>query len=332
MRLRLRCRWVRTFARPAALAVILAAVFAVSSLCGGSAPVLAQDLPGVRILNVPGDYATIQAAVDAAASGDIVQVAGGVYCQTVLITTAGVRLRSTAPGAAVLNGACKPGPWGIRVVGTAAEPIGGVEISGFVVEGFEAGILLQYATRSLVALNEVRNNVSGSTPQLPGSQSAQGILLVSSTFNEIIRNVSRENGHLGLGLLNSSYNTVRANGLYDNQAEHAAEDGYCSLMLWGGLGSTNNQIVENELVGQKGTGIMIGSGPATANLVAQNRIHGHAYEGIWATATTFGNVITQNDARGNAWFDSYDLYDQSTIGNTWNNNLGTCAAGSNICR
>ena len=37
------------------------------------------------ILNVPGDYATIQAAVDASASGDIILVAAGTYTETVTL-------------------------------------------------------------------------------------------------------------------------------------------------------------------------------------------------------------------------------------------------------
>jgi hypothetical protein len=69
-------------------------------------------------------------------------------------------------------------------------------------------------------------------------------------------------------------------------------------MLWGSMNS-GNRIVENEVTGALGAGIMISSGVQAGNLVAQNRVHGHPAPGIIVMNGASGNVIQQNDARGN---------------------------------
>jgi len=287
------------------------------------------------VLRVPEQFATIQDAVDAATPGDTIHVATGTYCENVTITKSDLRLLAVPSGQVMLTGACSPGgPYGIQVLGTTGSFVFGVEIMGFVVEHFETGIWLRYVTKSRIQLNEVRNNVSGLTPALPATHTAQGVLLEGSTNNDVSQNVARENGHLGIGLLRgSSGNTVRGNRLYDNQAQQGMQ-GSCSLMLWGAPASINNQVVENEVIGQKGVGIMIGPGAPTGNVIGQNRVYGHADEGIITVGQANGNVIQHNDTRGNAKLAWFDLGEWSAHpdGNIWLRNLGTCAPGSGICR
>ncbi len=289
------------------------------------------------VLRVPDDFATIQGAVDAAAAGDVIQVAPGTYCEHVVIAKSDLRLHGApADGATILSGECLPGGYGFLLQGTAATPITNIDISGFVVEGFDTGFLLQYVNASRLHLNEARANLARTCSPSDG-KCAQGIMLVSSSFNEITQNTLRENGHLGLGLANaSSYNVVRGNRLYDNQAQQAQYPAVigCSLMLWG-TPDVGNQIVENEVVGDKGRGIMIGSGASTDNVIAQNRVHGHAGAGIIAmgpaAAPAHANFFLQNDARGNATAYEFDLVDLFGVDNVWERNLGTCAEESGIC-
>jgi parallel beta-helix repeat protein len=289
------------------------------------------------VLRVPGAFPTIQDAVDAARPGDIIQVAAGTYCENVVISTRGIRLRAAPAGpngGAILSGACKTGGYGFHVLGASAEdPVSGVEISGFTVEGFDTGILLQFATGSRIHLNEVRENVYRGSSS-PSYGRAQGIVLLRASFNDITQNWIHDNGHLGIGLLNGSNgNLIRANRLIDNQAQQGAYPGYaCSLMLWGATNS-GNRIVENEIRGALGFGLMIGSGIQTGNLVAQNRIHGHAWEGIVVYPGSFDNVIQQNNVRGNGlegWPDMAE-FNHHTM-NTWERNLGTCEPGNAGCK
>ncbi len=54
--------------------------------------------------NVPGEYPTIQSAVDAADPGDLVLIAPGVYKEAVTVTTPGVTIRGTDRNAVILDG------------------------------------------------------------------------------------------------------------------------------------------------------------------------------------------------------------------------------------
>jgi parallel beta-helix repeat protein len=291
------------------------------------------------VIRVPKDFGTIQQAIDAAPTDAIIQVSAGTYCENLVINRSDVRLYAGPSGRVVLSGSCAPDPVGILVIGID-DAVSNVEVKGFVVEGYEAGIVLFAVTDSRIHGNVVQNNVSGSRPRLNSTYSGQGILLAVSNFNAIEQNTSSGNGHLGVGIVNGSSNLVRGNRIVDNVAEHGILHRWCSVMLWGS--STGNRFVENEVIGERGMAVMLGGGPTSGNLVAQNRIHGHAFEGIWATASTFDNIITQNDARGNALqadairglfgYDAYDLDDWSMGANTWRRNLGTCPPDSGFCR
>ena len=109
---------------------------------------------GGQVWHVPADYPTIQAAVDAAAEGDTILVAPGVYSENVVVSTSRLALRGAGPvspverpgvGAGenvVLDGTDLGGIGiGIHVRGaSAAEPVIGVEVSQLEVRNFERGI------------------------------------------------------------------------------------------------------------------------------------------------------------------------------------------------
>lgn len=290
-----------------------------------AAPVGFADGFGRQVLRVPGQFASIQLAVDAAVPGDVIAVAPGTYCENVVISTADLRLRAapSEDNPAILSGACGTGGYGFHVRGaSAASPVLGVEISGFAVEGFDSGIVLENAVGAVIHLNDLRENVyRGSTT--PSYGRGHGILLIGSSFNDVAQNRAHDNGHLGIGLFNGSHgNLVRGNRLTANR-------GACSLMLWGTTNS-GNRLVENSITSTFGNGIMIGPNIQSANVIAQNRVHGHPYSGIIVNPGSFGNVIQQNDARGNGLNGFTDLYDYNTT-NLWERNLGTCEPGNAGC-
>jgi nitrous oxidase accessory protein NosD len=292
---------------------------------------------GEKTRDVPRDYATIQAAIDAASPGDVIMVAPGTYCEQVVIEKSDLTLRA-APGVgnpAILTGACETGGFGIHSHGISVTGVKGVEISGFIIEGFSTGIFLHATTESRVFGNEIRYNVYLGV-SAPFAADAVGILLrMGSNSNEIQQNRIHDNGHLGIGLFNgNSSNLIRANWLTDNQTQYSNYAGFaCSLMLWGTT-NRDNRIVENEVTNSLsvgGAGIMIGPSAQNANVVAQNRVHGHFGPGIVVNPWSYDNVIEQNNAVGNGFNNGVDLKDWSTIPNLWQRNLGTCAPGNAGC-
>lgn len=68
---------------------------------GGTA---ATTAPAYKTLKVPGDYPTIQKAVDAAKPGDLVLIADGVYKEEVVVQTENIVIRGTDRNKVVLDG------------------------------------------------------------------------------------------------------------------------------------------------------------------------------------------------------------------------------------
>lgn len=292
------------------------------------------------VIRVPDDYVTIQEAVDAAEPGDRIQVASGVYCEHVVITKSNLQLQSP-PGAnrAVITGDC------LTVsrldAGIHVRNAQGVQIMGFIVEYFEFGIQLNNTTGSRVHLNEARHNTTVPRTGVAAGSRGVGIQLLASSSNTVSQNDLHENGRNGITISGpsagapSNGNVVRTNRLKDNNLENAASNGACNLMVTGY--ARDNTITENEVLGTFGVGIMIGPGSAlgavTGNRFAQNRVHGFGGPGISAQGGgSTGNVIEQNDARGNglkvASPRNVDLYDLTNpVANTWARNLGSCGLG-----
>jgi nitrous oxidase accessory protein NosD len=287
------------------------------------------------VIRVPDDYTTIQAAVNAAESGDKIQVASGVYCEHVVITKSNLQLQSP-PGAnrAIITGDCPAVnrlDAGIHVMNAQ-----GVEIMGFVVEYFEFGIQLMNTTGSRIHMNEARYNKTVTRTGVPAGSRGMGIQLRASSSNMVSQNDLHENGRNGINVWGtggaSNGNVVRGNRLKDNNLENAVTNSACNLMVNGN--ASDNIVAENEVLGSYGVGIMIGPGTTiTGNRFVQNRVHGFGGPGIYATPPATGNVIEQNDARGNGLKSStprdVDLFDETNpiVDNTWARNLGTCGPG-----
>ena len=127
---------------------VIAAVLVLLFLLVGASAALADTI------HVPGDYATIQAAVDAAASGDVVAVAAGTYPEHVTIAKP-LTLTGAGAGATVIDGSgsgpvltvcgagvtvreltvtnggsdAHPASNGVRVSGATGASFAGVEVS-----------------------------------------------------------------------------------------------------------------------------------------------------------------------------------------------------------
>ena len=290
--------------------------------------VVVANPSGGQVLHVPRDYSTIQAAVDAAAAGDTVQVMAGVYNENVVVPTSSVRLHAT--DGVVLDGIGLSGI-GILVRGTSmAAPVSDVEVSGFEVRNFERGIIVQWAVNARVYHNEVYQNVDKMPPLLLGD--AAGIELITTHFSEVSQNFVHDNGDGGIQLrVGSTQNTIRGNRVHGNGTQRTTDLGAAGILLTG-LGTNDNRVLENEVIDNYGRGIMLtrpmGTAPITGNLVAQNRAHNNQRAGIAVMFAAIDNFVVQNDARWNNISGlppcfRCNLFDMSSGTNVWERNLGT---------
>ena len=308
--------------------IVGAAVLASSYVFVGPTAISGSSGSGGQVLHVPRDYPSIQAAVDAAADGDTVQVMAGVYNENVVVSTSGVKVH--ASGGVVLDGTGLTGI-GVHVRGaSAADLVSGVEISNFEIANFERGVVVQWATNVRVHRNEVHDNVDKTPPFVLGD--AAGIDLVTAQFTDVSQNIVHHNGHGGIQLrVGSTQTTIRHNRVYENGIQQIADMGAAGILLTG-AGTHDNRIEHNEVLANYGQGIRIarpaGTAPITGNLAAHNRIHGNHRSGVAIMDAATGNFVVHNDARDNnlsglAPCYRCNLFDNSIGGNIWEKNHGT---------
>src|SRR5215831_14557093 len=309
------------------LSLLILSLVSIVSRSGREAS--AQDnaiSPQATVLKVPRDYATIQAAVNAATTGDTIKVAAGVYNENVVISTSALRLKGEG---AVIDGAGLTGT-GILVIGTAAQPLADVEVSGFEVRGFQRGIVLQLTTRGRVSGNDVHDNNKSPAPE--NLDQATGIDLVTAKSSDVSENVVHNNGFAGIQLrVGSTNNVVQGNDIFENGASLTTGMNGRGVLVTG-AGTNDNEIRSNKILRNFGRGIMIGrpvgTVPITGNLVLKNEVHENQRCGVCIMGAAQDNVVLKNDATGNnlsglAPCLTFNLFDDPPLDNIWRKNKGT---------
>ena len=205
------------------------------------------DCGSTNVLQVPSEYGTIQAAIDAASAGDLILVAPGTY-QELVIMNKPVHLQGSGAGATIIN--ANPNPldklqtWHDRInaMGGAAYeayllklPFQAGEAPGIIVIGetsFPTGTVQAEGTGTLF-LNEGNPfNTPGQASidgfRISGSVVGGGIFAVAGvnyltiSNNEITSNQGNIAGGIGIGLddvgfaQNNHNNVIRANKIHKN--------------------------------------------------------------------------------------------------------------------
>lgn len=129
-------------------------------------------------IRVPSDHLTIQAAVDAAASGDTVLVSSGYYGESILMKD-GVALLGTGTDMPVIHGYGNA----VTCLGTFGA---GTRIEGFVLEGatsqhWSSGVFCDEDASVTIRYNVLRNNNMGVT-----LKEAEGHVVIE--YNTIVNN------------------------------------------------------------------------------------------------------------------------------------------------
>jgi parallel beta-helix repeat protein len=308
--------------------------------------------------SVVGPGESIQKAVNAADPGDTI-VVRGVHREDVVIRKNGIKLRGDdavieAPARAKADSPCSKtfGPEAICVLGDVnikngeltGQRVSDVSVSGFTIRGFKIKgkgdntafvIDVTGARNATVVGNRITGNVasgivaSGSVNTtiaknhvIGSPETAEGIVVDSSSRTKIVNNVVRKNNVFGIAVFDSPGTKMLSNTTRRNEVVGVyVED------------SPGTKILSNDVSRSGNTGIVI-FGPERANndaKVVGNRISGGPW-GIWVAnahrGSFAGNTIHDNCA--GMFFEAFPsepVGDFEVKGNTVENNTRKCPAG-----
>jgi parallel beta-helix repeat protein len=240
----------------------------------------------VEDLNTSQFYQNIQAAINAANSGDTILVNSGTYVQNVVINkTLSVLSNNTGSGLPVVDGSN-----GTAISITAP----GVLLQGFKVTNATYGISVS-SNNNNITWNVAYNN-------------SYGIYLDNSSINSVSGNTANNNSN-GIDLVTSSNN----NNVTGNTAANSSSDG---IVL---SGSCNNNSVSGNTVNNSIYGIWLYY-YSNNNNVSGNDVYNISMFSIFLESSSINNNVTGNTVEGSS-YDGITLYsgNNSVSGNTVGN-------------
>jgi parallel beta-helix repeat protein len=266
----------------------------------------------------PGNYTSIQKAIDNSTSGDTIFVFAGTYAENV----------DTKLKKVVLTGEDRQTTF---IEGQTTDPVvrignSDTTIQGFTMKGSSDEIILQVATLCedvYIQNNIIESGVQGISLAVPTSRINilnnliysnvyVGIQAQTTTYSVMQGNTITNNGAQGIDLsLNSNHNIIRNNTITGNGEEGIAISG---------LASTENTIEGNVLFDNK-LGIRFLSG-AGKNEITSNHIESNAMEGLLLQSSN-ENTIEMNNFIDNKRQATFKLSSRNVWdGNYWSNWIG----------
>jgi len=260
----------------------------------------------------------LQAAINAAAPGDILQVASGIYdkieiTKSLSLEGSGATIRAGDKDACVRVRSDKVNISGFLVrdgfYGISLENVTNCYITGnTVIRCTQPGIMLKFSNGNFIKHNNASFNGLG-------GEGWYGIYLTNSNHNLIIDNSAIGNGAYGINLFPScNYNTIRGNVLERNM--------YGLYMF---RDCTNNLIEFNTMSRNTNSGLDMRFN-SRDNQIMNNTITDNAVAGITLMEGSGRNTIKGNDLSGNL---RYDIQIQSGSDNNTviNNNISDSQTG-----
>jgi parallel beta-helix repeat protein len=255
-------------------------------------PFIARGNPST--LHVPQDYATIQAAVNAASSGDTIIVApspSGTYSGNITISKS-LFLMGTSTKLVIIN-ASNIGP-GLIINSTSKVSVSQLTIQD--PDSFSNGISILSSLDVTITSVIVKSTVP--------STGSNGTWIYNSN-NVVLRNNTITGNLYGVAVQGGFSNTIQANNLTRNYA--------ADVFLAAAAG---NQVKNNYLTrSQTGIDIWYGS---TGNLVANNpAIANNSLAGIYVSGSGSNQIIANDVDFNNSTSTSTGVYLSNTSGNSF---------------
>ena len=131
----------------------------------GAAPTTTVDAEAERVLDVPAEHYTIQAAVDAAAPGDLILISPGTYHEAVNVTTDNLTIRGLDRNGVILDGEFELDN-GIRVLGAT-----GVAVENLTTQNYTTNGVFWTGVDGLPGLVPDRRSATATTASTPSTRS-----------------------------------------------------------------------------------------------------------------------------------------------------------------
>lgn len=279
-------------------------------------PKPAKPPPGRPRIDVPGDFKTIQAAVDAAPSGSTIFVAPGRYKGDVTITTDDLVLRGVDRYRTVLHGADERAT-GIAVEGASDVTIANLTVRNFVTDGLSFVDAHRYTAKGIEAINNRMHGVSatrsyeGVIRSSFGWGSGEAAYLVAECMGcgTLLENVEARRSHTGVAAINATGVTLRGSAIVGNgvgvallsDPDRAASPGRGALLMNNFIRGSGDPppLRSAETFGiPRETGVWV-AGVDNA-VVRDNRVHDTARYGILVSASADGLAPNRNEIAHNA--------------------------------
>jgi hypothetical protein len=249
-----------------------------------------------RTIAVPGEYGTIQEAVDAASPGDLILIGPGVYEEAVNVTTDELVIRGLDRNEVILDGGFELDN-GIRVLGARGVAIENMTARNYTVNGFFWTGVEGYRGSYLTAYRNgdygvyAFDSVNGQLDYSYASGSPDAGFYIGQCFpcNAVIDNVVSEFNGLGYSGTNSGGNLLIVNSVWrNNRAGVVPNSGSYELCyperqttIVGNMVYSNNQpdtpAIDVAILAM-GNGILTPGG--YENVIARNRVWDHDKTGI----------------------------------------------------
>lgn len=247
-------------------------------------------------LEVPGEYDTIQAAVDAASPGDLILISPGTYHEAVNVTTDELTIRGLDRNEVVLDGQFTLDN-GIRVLGASGVAVENMTAQNYTVNGFFWTGVTGYRGSYLTAIRNgdygvyAFDSVSGQIDHVYASGSPDAGVYIGQCYecDAVVDQVVSEHNGLGysgtnsggeLYIINSRFNNNRA-GIVPNSGSYELCYPERETTIAGNLVYDNNQDDTPAIdvaVLAMGNGILVAGG--VRNTIVNNRVWGHDRTGI----------------------------------------------------
>jgi parallel beta-helix repeat protein len=244
-------------------------------------------------------YSSIQKAIDAASSGDTIEVQSGTYYEQVIVDKT-LKLQGENRDTTIIDGL---GNGDVVLITKNNTNFSGFKVvnSGINPSRPFIGVKLLSVSNCIVSYNNVSNN-------------DHGIALWTNSGNNLIENNNAYYNNVGIVIADhSNKNTIRNNNVSFNF--------YHGINPY--LDSNENTIIRNIVLNNGYYGITPDS--AHDNIITENYVSGNAY-GIYTYSyfsQSSGNLIYRNNIIGNinqAYDDSgLNFWNNSTVGNHWSN-------------